>query len=71
MVMGEGKSPTHSHLLVLAKLGDIKKEKAVDIIEEVSCVISKWSSFAQEAQVHDVSQKRIQKSLDQLKKDLT
>lgn len=68
MVMGEGKNPTLEYLIKLASLGDIKKTKALEIIDEVLLAISKWMFFAKEAGVSSASQKRIQKVLEWMKK---
>lgn len=36
MIMAEGRNPTKVHLLQLAEVGHIKREKALDIIQQVS-----------------------------------
>jgi serine/threonine-protein kinase HipA len=59
MVMGEGKNPTKDHLLRLAAVGNIKKEKALDIINQVSAVVQKWKTFAKNANVSKLQTKNI------------
>jgi len=49
LYLGEGKNPTHEHLLELAKKHGIKKGNV--IIDEVQEAVSLWSSFAKEAKV--------------------
>jgi serine/threonine-protein kinase HipA len=67
-VMGEGKNPTFSHLLKLAEVVGIKKQKALQIIDEVSLVISNWKTFAQEAGVSASSSKAIETAITQIRK---
>lgn len=67
MVMGEGKNPTLSHLLKLAGIGNLKKEEAFEIIDEVESSISKWHIFADEANVSHTSRKIVQKALKRYK----
>ena len=55
MVMGEGKKPGASHLLELAKVSNIKKSDALNIIDEVKSSVKKWPGFAREAGVGDAS----------------
>lgn len=55
MIMGEGKNPGLSHLLKLASIGDIKKEEAQNIIEDVLSVVSRWKEFAKETSVSKAS----------------
>lgn len=64
MIMGEGKKPTPQHLLKLATVGNIKKAKALEIIDEVETSVSKWCLFANEAEVSSASKKMIQKALE-------
>lgn len=64
MIMGEGKNPTLSHLLQLAKVGGIKSEKALHIIDEIKMAVSKWRRFATEAGVSAASQHMIKNALD-------
>lgn len=60
MIMGEGKNPSLSHLLKLSEVSGMKKQKALQIIEEVRNATSKWADFAKEAGVSNVSSNRIQ-----------
>lgn len=66
MIMGEGKNPKMSHLLQLAEVGGIKKQKALQIIDEIKKTVSKWANFAKEVGVSATSLQMIQKSLDQI-----
>lgn len=63
LMMGEGKNPTLSHLLKLSAIGGIKKQKALQIIDEVKHTVSRWTRFAQEAGVSSTSSNRIQTTL--------
>jgi serine/threonine-protein kinase HipA len=67
MIMGEGKHPSHAHFLKLADIGDIKKQRALMIIDEVSAAISQWSNFAKMANVTSTSLKRIQSAFERVK----
>lgn len=62
-VMGEGKNPRLSHLLKLATLVGIKKQRAIEIIETVKTAISKWQNYAEDANVTKKSSERIQLAL--------
>ena len=64
MVMGEGKNPKLSHLVSLAEIGGIKKQKALQIIDEVKGAISNWEILAKNAGVSKASQVMIQKALN-------
>lgn len=61
MVMGEGKNPTTEHLLKLATIGEIKREKALQIIDDVKQAVKKWPQFADEAKVSQASKQMISK----------
>jgi serine/threonine-protein kinase HipA len=69
-VMGEGKSPKLQHLLKLAETIGIKKNLALEIIDEVKYSISKWRIFAEEANVSPKSQKLVQTAIDSVIKNL-
>ncbi len=69
MVMGEGKNPTLSHLLKLAEIGSIKKQKAMQIIEGVKNAITKWEDFAKKAGVSKPSATMIQAALNRVSKN--
>lgn len=58
-VLGEGKAPGRIHLLKLAEKFDIKR--SMQIVDEVSASIARWSEFAEEAGVVTSSQKQIGK----------
>jgi serine/threonine-protein kinase HipA len=64
-VMGEGKNPSLSHLLKLSEVGGMKKQNALQLIDEVKSSVSKWQTHAQTAGVQSASLKRIQASLNQ------
>jgi serine/threonine-protein kinase HipA len=68
--MGEGKSPKLQHLLKLAETIGIKKNLALEIIDEVKYSISKWRIFAEEANVSPKSQKLVQTAIDSVIKNL-
>ncbi len=66
MIMGEGKNPKIFHLLKLAEVGGIKKQRALQIIDQIKKAVSKWPDFAKDVGVSATSLKMIQKSLDQI-----
>jgi serine/threonine-protein kinase HipA len=68
-VMGEGKNPKLANLLKLAEIGSIKKQKAVEIIEEVKNTTSKWRNFAKHANVTKRSSDMIQTALESVRKN--
>jgi serine/threonine-protein kinase HipA len=45
MIMGEGKNPSKAHLLRLADIGNIKKNKTLEIIHQVLAAIEKWGDY--------------------------
>jgi serine/threonine-protein kinase HipA len=59
MIMTEGKNPGILHLLELAKIINIKKHDALDIIDEVKSSIKKWPEFAKQANVNNTNIKLI------------
>ncbi len=63
MVMGEGRQPGRTHLLDLANIANIKKDRALLMIEEVRSAVSNWNAFAKEAGVTHATNVMIQKSL--------
>lgn len=65
-IMGEGKHPSITHLLKLAAVASLKKQTALQIIEEVKAATSKWKLFATEAGVHASSLKMIQNALHRI-----
>ena len=66
MVMGEGKKPNSSHLLQLAKEGNIKEKAALEIIDQVKSSVEKWPLFAKEAGVSHSSLKFIHSTIKNL-----
>lgn len=62
-MMGEGKTPTIQHCLKLALIAGIKREKALEIIDQVRCAIVSWKEYAKEANVSLRSMQLIQKTL--------
>lgn len=66
MIMGEGKSPKHSHLLQLATVAGIEKNKAQHIIDEVKNTTANWNNFAKAANVGYQSTKLINDALNKL-----
>lgn len=64
LIMGEGRAPGKSHLMMLAKKFQIKK--AGEIIDQVREVISQWAEFAREAEVGPDSKKTIDRKLDSM-----
>ena len=69
MVMGEGKNPGIKQLLDLAKISNIKKSDALEIIDEVKSSVSKWSNFAKDAGVSAASSKSIDSAIAKIIKE--
>ncbi|CAO5683375.1 MAG: hypothetical protein HEEMFOPI_01960 [Holosporales bacterium] len=69
MIMGDGKNPTKEHLLKLANLFSIKKDKALDIINQVLATTEKWCDFATKAGVSSLQAKNIDKALRSIRKN--
>lgn len=67
-IMGEGKEPTKEHLLKLASVAQVKKARALEIIDEVRAAICGWEKFASLAHVSPRSYQLIQKTLTSLTK---
>ncbi len=65
-ILGEGKNPQIFHFLKLAQIVAIKKQDALEIIDEVKAAISKWSFFADKAEVSNKSSKNIETVLSQI-----
>jgi serine/threonine-protein kinase HipA len=63
MIMGEGKNPTKVHLLKLAVTCNIKKENALEIIDQVLKATQKWHEFAAKTGVSKLRTKNIKKAL--------
>jgi serine/threonine-protein kinase HipA len=68
MIVGEGKHPTKNHLLKLALIGNIKRDKALDIIDQVLEATQKWSDFAAKTGVSKLQTKNIAEALNQINK---
>ncbi len=71
MIMGEGKNPTLNHLLRLAAVGEIKKPKALEIIEHVHSATNKWKDCAESTGVSKPQIKRIGETLASVKNIFT
>jgi serine/threonine-protein kinase HipA len=69
MIMGEGKNPTKGHLLKLAGVGNIKKDKALEIIHQVLAATGKWYEFASETGVSKLQTKNIGEALSLIRKN--
>ncbi|WP_256439942.1 type II toxin-antitoxin system HipA family toxin [Candidatus Rhabdochlamydia oedothoracis] len=68
MIMKEGKNPTLSHLLKLAEISNIKKQKALQIIDEVKMAMAKWRNFAKDLGLSSTSFKMVQTALNHVNK---
>jgi serine/threonine-protein kinase HipA len=69
MVMGEGKNPAIFHLLELAKVSNIKKTDALNIINEIKLSVQRWPEFAKKAGVSHASIKLIYSSINKITKE--
>ena len=69
MIMGEGKSPTKSHLLKLAGTCNINQDKALEIIDQVFAALKKWDDFATEVGVSKLQTKNIGEALRTIRKN--
>lgn len=65
-VMGEGKKPKIHHLLKLAEVSGIKKQKAIQIINEVKDAVSKWRDFSKDANLTKKSSSMIQEVIEKI-----
>ncbi|MDF3047876.1 MAG: HipA protein [Candidatus Midichloriaceae bacterium] len=70
MIMGEGKNPTKGHLLKLASVGNIKQDKALEIIDQVRSATQKWHEFAAKAGVSKLQTKNIGEVLNAINKNI-
>jgi len=66
MIMGEGKDPGLIQLLELARISNIKKTNALDIIEQVKSSVTKWPNFAKEAGVSNSSNRMINSAMSKI-----
>ena len=71
MVMGEGKHPSKEQLLKLAKVGNIKKEKTLMIINQVTKALEKWKMFGENTGVSKLQTKNIGEALNCMIKNIT
>jgi serine/threonine-protein kinase HipA len=69
-VMGEGKNPKLTHLLALASLGGIKKQKALEIIDETKQALLKWNAISRNAGVSKSSSDLIGHAFERILKDM-
>ncbi|MSP53388.1 MAG: type II toxin-antitoxin system HipA family toxin [Gammaproteobacteria bacterium] len=65
-IMGEGRNPKLTHIMKLADVGSIKKEKALEIIEQVRDAIARWNEFAKDANVTAQSTNKISNVLNNM-----
>lgn len=68
-IMGEGKNPGINHLLELAKITNIEKSVASQIIDEVKVAVNKWQDFAKELEISTSSSKLVETSIRRIIKD--
>jgi serine/threonine-protein kinase HipA len=66
MVLGEGRNPKAEHLLKLSDEANIKKDRAVEIIEVTKSSLVKWPELAKQYGVSDVNIKLIQTKISQI-----
>lgn len=69
MIMGEGKSPTKTHLLKLSGTVGIKQDKALEIIDQVLAATQKWDTFAGKVGVSAIQTKNIGEALRTIRKN--
>lgn len=55
MVMGEGRNPSTEHLLKLAEEANIKKSRAIEIIEATKASLFQWPTLAKQYGVSDIN----------------
>lgn len=66
MMMGEGKNPQYAHLLKLAQVANIKKDKTLEIINQVVSAVAQWKIFADKAGVSKLQTKNIGETLNRI-----
>lgn len=71
MVMDEGKNPQQEHLLKLARIANIKKDKVLDVIGQTCMAVQKWKIFAANTGVSKLQTKNIGDALDRITKHFT
>ncbi|MFM8454914.1 MAG: type II toxin-antitoxin system HipA family toxin [Gammaproteobacteria bacterium] len=69
LLMGEGKNPSKAHLLKLASLGNIKQDKALEIIAQVLKATEKWGQFGLETGISKLQTKNIGEALSLIRKN--
>lgn len=69
MIMGEGKNLTKGHLLNLANVGNIPRNKALEIIHEVLSATERWQEFASGTGVSKLQIKIIEEALGVIRKN--
>lgn len=69
MIMGEGKNPTKKHLLKLAAIGNIRQDKALEIIHQVLAATGKWNEFASDVGVSKLQTKNVGEALRVIRKN--
>jgi hypothetical protein len=62
-VAGEGRAPNRAHIMRVADGAGIAKNRANEIIGEVSSALSDWLRFADEAGVRNDTANNIKESL--------
>ena len=67
MVMGEGRNPKVEHLLKLAAVASIKKNRAVEIIDATKHSLSKWEALARNHGVREENVKFVQGKMKSFK----
>ncbi len=70
MIMGEGKNPKKEHLLKLARIANIKQDKALEIIDQVLAATQKWQEFASHAGVSISQTQNIKEILNVIRKNI-
>jgi serine/threonine-protein kinase HipA len=68
MIMGEGKNPTKNHLLRLAATVGIKRDKVLEILDQVLAATQKWDAFAGKIGVSTIQTKNIGAALRMIRK---
>lgn len=69
MILGEGKNPTQAHLLKLASVGHLQRDKALEILHQVLVATGKWYGCASEAGVSKLHTKTIGEALSGIRKN--
>lgn len=69
-IMGEGKHPKREHLLKLAQVGGIKKQRAEEIISDVANASLQWPQLAKVYQVSTIQTNLINERLQELRHTL-